>query len=197
MNSARLEAFSDGVLAIIITIMVLEIPIPHEANFQALGLILPKFLAYLLSFGFIGIYWNNHHHLLKEVKQMTPGVMWANLHLLFWLSLMPFATAWLGDHYQSPWPTAFYGVITLLCAVAYTFLQKAILKHQPSSSDLKDRIGKDAKGKLSLVFYLLAIVFAFFFPWISILFYVTVAVIWFIPDRRLTKRAEKKEGIES
>lgn len=187
MNPSRLEAFSDGVLAILITIMVLELPIPHEASFSALFHILPKFLAYLLSFAFIGIYWNNHHHLLKVAKHIDARIMWSNLHLLFWISLIPFATAWLGDHYQSTWPTAFYGIITLCCAFAYTLLQMSIVSHQHDSGELKKKLGNDLKGKISVLSYAMGILFAFFLPWVSTLLYVAVAVMWFIPDRRLAK----------
>lgn len=189
MTTSRLEAFSDGVLAIIITIMVLELPIPHSGEFSALLAVWPKFLAYLLSFAFLGIYWNNHHHLLKVAPHVDARIMWANLHLLFWLSMIPFSTAWLGDHYRDAWPTAFYGFITLLSAMAYTLLQAAIVRHQHDSDELKKRLGKDWKGKVSLIFYLSSIVFAFILPVISDLLFATVAIMWLVPDKRLVEGA--------
>lgn len=185
MSKGRLEAFSDGVMAIIITIMVLELSPPHEANLEALVPLLPTFLSYLLSFIFIAIYWNNHHHMMQTVKHVDGRVLWANMHLLFWLSLVPFATAWLGEEHLESWPVAFYGIILLGSAIAYTILTYALIAIHGSDSVLAQALGRDRKGKLSLVFYLLAIPLAFVDVWIACAFYVLVAFIWFIPDQRI------------
>ena len=185
MNKGRIEAFSDGVLAIIITIMVLELKVPHDASFAALLELLPVFLSYVLSFVFIGIYWNNHHHLFQVTKKVSGAIMWANLHLLFWLSLIPFATGWMGENDFAGLPTAAYGVVLVMAAIAYTILQASILKMHSDNPALVRAIGADIKGKISLTFYLAAIPLALWQPWLAGALYVTVALIWLIPDRRL------------
>lgn len=187
MNKARLEAFSDGVIAILITIMVLELKIPHGADWQALRPLLPIFLTYVLSFIYLGIYWNNHHHLLYATKKINGNILWANLHLLFWLSLIPFVTGWMGENHFAPLPTALYGVVLLLAAVAYTILQNLIVA-QKENDKLAVAIGKNGKGKLSLVCCLLAIPTAFFNQWISDALYIMVALMWLIPDRRIESK---------
>ena len=187
METNRLEAFSDGVLAIIITIMVLELKVPHGADLEALKPLLPVFLSYVLSFIYVGIYWNNHHHLLKACRKVTGPIMWANLHLLFWLSLFPFATGWMGENHIAPLPTACYGVVLLCAAIAYYILQSCILKSHGSDSKLAAAFGSDLKGKLSPLFYLVAIPAAFYYPWLSACLYVGVALIWLVPDRRIER----------
>jgi uncharacterized membrane protein len=191
MERNRLEAFSDGVIAIIITIMVLELKVPHKASFDALQEILPVFLSYVLSFIYVGIYWNNHHHMLHTVKSVHGGILWANLHLLFWLSLFPFATGWMGENHFKPLPTAVYGVVLFLAAVAYYVLQRVIIAHQGRDSLLAAAVGKDWKGKISPVLYLVAIALSFLSPWMACALYVTVALMWFIPDRRIERRVEQ------
>jgi uncharacterized membrane protein len=191
MGRGRLEAFSDGVLAIIITIMVLELKIPHAGDLHALVELAPVALGYVLSFVYVGIYWNNHHHLLHTVKKVTAGVMWANLNLLFWLSLLPFATGWAGEHAADAWPAALYGVILLAAAISYLILQKAIVR---SGGILAKALGADIKGKLSPVLYGAGIGCAFVRPWISQLLYATVALIWIIPDRRIEAEIESTEA---
>lgn len=192
MHKGRLEAFSDGVLAIIITIMVLELKVPHEATLKALQELLPVFLSYVLSFINIGIYWNNHHHLLQVAKRINAAVMFANLHLLFWLSLIPFTTGWMGENKFAALPTAVYGVVLVMAAFAYTILQITILRLEGSDSALAKAIGADFKGKLSLVVYLLAVVVANWLPWLAGLMYLFNAIIWFIPDRRLEQALQQK-----
>ena len=187
MGKSRLEAFSDGVLAIIITIMVLELKVPHATDLSALAALLPVFLSYVLSFIYIGIYWNNHHHLLHTVSTVNGRLLWANLHLLFWLSLFPFATGWMGENHFAPVPSALYGLVLLMAAIAYWLLQRSIMRSQGQNSLLARAIGKDMKGKLSPIFYLLAIPSAFLSPWISELFYVLVALMWLVPDHRIEK----------
>ena len=191
METNRLEAFSDGVLAIIITIMVLEMKVPHGADFTALKPLLPVFLSYVLSFIYVGIYWNNHHHLLKACRRVTGGIMWANLHLLFWLSLLPFATGWMGENHVAPLPTAFYGAVLLLAALAYVILQKLIIADLGRDSKLARSIGGDFKGWLSFTCYVLAIPAAFWNPWVATAIFGMVAAIWFIPDRRIERVVEK------
>ena len=193
MKSGRLEAFSDGVIAILITIMVLELHVPHGAELSSLTPLIPPFLTYLLSFAYLGIYWNNHHHMFQTVKDVNGSIMWANLHLLFWLSLMPFATGWMGENSFAPIPTAIYGVVLLMSAVAYTVLQTAIIRHQGRNSTLAKAVGKDAKGKVSALLCLTAIPLAFVSHWVSELLYILVAVIWFIPDSRIEKRLEAED----
>jgi uncharacterized membrane protein len=185
MSTTRLEAFSDGVVAILITIMVLELRPPHEATFGALRAILPTFLSYVLSFVFLAIYWNNHHHMLHLTTHVTGGILWANLHLLFWLSLVPFVTAWIGENHTAPAPTALYGIVLVFAAIAYTILQRAIIASQGLGSPLAAAVGNDRKGKLSIGLYLSAIPLAFVRPAISDVLYATVALIWLVPDRRI------------
>jgi uncharacterized membrane protein len=187
MHKARLEAFSDGVLAIIITIMVLELRIPHGQNLGALRPLLPVFFCYVLSFVYIGIYWNNHHHMLHAAKHVSGGVLWANLHLLFWLSLLPFVTGWMGENSFGPIPTALYGLDLLMAGMAYWVLEHAIIANEGEESILAKAIGKDRKGVLSLVLYALAVPLAFHNRWTSQSIYVFVALIWLIPDRRIER----------
>jgi len=193
MGKTRLEAFSDGVVAILITIMVLELKAPRGDSLAALAPVLPVFCSYVLSFVYLGIYWNNHHHLFHATRRVTGGILWANLHLLFWLSLIPFATRWLGEDPFSPVPTAFYGVVFLMPALAWLILQGVILKAQGPESLLAKALGKDLKGKMSFVLYLTAIPLAFVRPWIADIIYVVVALIWLIPDRRIERLLEERE----
>jgi uncharacterized membrane protein len=185
MKTTRLEAYSDAVIAIVITIMVLELRPPEGEGFAALGALLPTFLAYVLSFAFLSIYWNNHHHLLQATEQVNGTILWANIHLLFWLSLVPFTTAWMSEHPGQSAPTALYGLNLLMAAVAYTILTYAIIALQGRGSALARALGRDSKGKLSLLLYLLAIAAAFFRPAVAYAFYVVVALMWLIPDRRI------------
>jgi len=187
MGKGRLEAFSDGVLAIIITIMVLELKAPKEADLNALRALLPAFLSYLLSFVYLGIYWNNHHHMLHSVQHVGGGILWANLHLLFWLSLVPFVTAWMGENHFAAAPTAVYGLVMLLAAIAYLILQRAIIARQGRDSLLAVAVGKDVKGKLSQALYIIAIAATTITPRIAWALYVAVALIWLIPDRRIER----------
>ena len=187
MEKNRLEAFSDGVLAIIITIMVLELKVPHGVELEALKPILPVFLSYVLSFLYIGIYWNNHHHMFHATKHVSGGILWANLHLLFWLSLFPFSTAWMGENHLAPIPIAAYGVVLLMAAIAYYVLQQTIIVNQGSHSLLASAVGRDWKGKLSPALYLAAIPLAFVSPWVASGLYTFVALIWLIPDRRIER----------
>ncbi len=185
MSKGRVEAFSDGVIAIIITIMVLELKVPHGERLGILVPLFPRFLSYVLSFVYVGIYWNNHHHMLHTSHRVTGAMLWANLHLLFWLSLFPFTTAWMGENHFAAAPTAIYGVVLLMAAVAYWMLQQAIISSQGTDSLLKKAIGRDWKGRLSPVLYLLGIATAFLSPQISQGLYVVVAFVWLIPDRRI------------
>ena len=187
MRSARLEAFSDGVVAILITIMVLELKVPEGASLDALKPLVPVFLTYVLSFVHLGIYWNNHHHMLHTTEQVNGRILWANLHLLFWLSLIPFTTGWMGENHAAPLPTAAYGLVLICSAVAYTVLQKTIITHQGKRSKLAVAVGKDTKGKLSVALYASAIPLAFVNSWIAISIYVVVALIWLSPDPRIEK----------
>jgi uncharacterized membrane protein len=194
MQKNRLEAFSDGVLAIIITIMVLELsPKDKGPELADLKSLLPVFLSYVLSFIYVGIYWNNHHHMLHATKQVSGGILWANLHLLFWLSLFPFTTAWTGENHLASMPTAVYGFVLLMAAIAYYILQRAIIHREGRRSLLAAAIGPDWKGKLSPVLYLAAIPLAFVSPWISNAIFISVALIWLIPDRRIERAMEKRE----
>ena len=193
MDSGRLEAFSDGVLAIIITIMVLEMKAPHGASLADLWSLLPVFLSYVLSFVYLGIYWNNHHHMLHVTERVNGAILWANLHLLFWLSLIPFVTGWMGENNFAQAPTALYGVVLLAAAIAYWILQRVIIAEQGESSLLATAVGGDFKGKLSPLLYAIAIPAAFLHQWISGGIYVLVALIWLIPDRRI-ERAVAKQG---
>jgi uncharacterized membrane protein len=193
MEKNRMEAFSDGVLAIIITIMVLEMKVPQGTNLAALKPVLPVFLSYVLSFAYVGIYWNNHHHMLHATRHVSGRVLWANLHLLFWLSLFPFATGWMGENHLDALPTAVYGCILLMAAIAYWILQGAIIAQQGLNSVLATAVGSDRKGKISMVLYASAIPLAFVSPWISNGIFVLVALIWFIPDRRIERVVVKHE----
>jgi len=183
----RLEAFSDGVIAIIITIMVLELKVPHGDSIEALKPLLPAFLSYVLSFVYVGIYWNNHHHMLHTAGRVTGGVLWANLHLLFWLSLFPFVTGWMGENHFAVLPSAFYGIVLLAAAIAYVILQNAIIRAQGEGSVLKAAIGGDWKGKISPVLYAAGIIASFLVPWLAQILYVAVALIWLVPDRRIER----------
>jgi uncharacterized membrane protein len=185
MGKGRLEAFSDGVIAIIITIMVLEMKVPHSSGLEDLRPLLPVFLSYVLSFIYVGIYWNNHHHMLHACGAVTGPVLWANLHLLFWLSLFPFTTGWMGENHFTMIPTALYGVVLLMAAIAYYLLQQAIIRAQGKDSILKKAIGRDWKGKLSPVLYVVAILAALYSPCIAQAVFVAAALIWLIPDRRI------------
>ena len=187
MGKDRLAAFSDGVIAIIITIMVLELHVPHGSDASALAAIAPSFLAYVLSFIYVGIYWNNHHHLLHTVTRVDGLILWANLHLLFWLSVIPVATAWAGQNLAAPLPTAIYGVALLMPGIAWVLLQWAIVHRQGKQSVLAEALGRDVKGKISPILYGAGIVLAFVNPWISIALYVLVAIIWLVPDRRIER----------
>jgi len=187
MNKTRLEAFSDGVLAIIITIMVLEMKVPHGENLAALQPVLPVFLSYVLSFLYIAIYWNNHHHMLHTAHRVSAGVLWSNLHLLFWLSLFPFVTGWMGENHFAAMPTALYGLVLLMAAVAYWILARAIIATEGEGSLLARAMGKDFKGNASVLIYIAAIPLAFVNQWISQGLYVVVALMWLIPDRRIER----------
>lgn len=187
MEKGRLEAFSDGVLAIIITIMVLELKVPHGSNMEALAPLLPNFLSYVLSFIYVGIYWNNHHHMLHTAKHVSGSVLWSNLNLLFWLSLFPFATGWMGENHFEPLPTAVYGFVLFMAAIAYYTLQRCIIATDGEDSVLRKAIGSDWKGKLSPVLYMVAIGSSFIVHWVAQAIYVGVALIWLIPDKRIEK----------
>lgn len=187
MGKNRLEAFSDGGLAIIITIMVLELQVPHGETLSDLLPLIPTFLSYVLSFLYVGIYWNNHHHLLHTVHKVTGPILWANLNLLFWLSLFPFATAWMGENNFAPWPSALYGGVLLLAAVAYTILQRLIIASEGPQSELAQAVGSDWKGKLSVFCYVAGMGAALFLPWLAQALYVAVALLWLIPDRRIER----------
>jgi uncharacterized membrane protein len=193
MKTTRLEAFSDGVLAIIITIMVLELKVPHAVELAALKPVLPVLLSYVLSFIYLGIYWNNHHHLFQATEQVSGGILWANLHLLFWLSLFPFTTAWMGENHLAAIPTAIYGFVLLMAAIAYYILQRTIIAKEGRESLLAQAVGRDWKGKLSPLFYLAAVPLAFVSPWIAGGLYVFVALVWLIPDPRIEREIEKRE----
>ena len=185
VGKGRLEAFSDGVMAVLITIMVLELKVPHGTDAEALLPLAPIFLTYVLSFVFLGIYWNNHHHLLHATDHINGGILWANHHLLFWLSLVPFVTGWMGENHFAPLPTAVYGCVMICAAIAYTILQALIVRHLGPQSKLAIAVARDVKGKLSIVLYVVAIASAFAYQWISDAIYVTVALIWLVPDRRI------------
>jgi len=187
MTKGRMEAFSDGVFAVIITIMVLEMKSPQGTGLAALRPLLPVFFSYVLSFVYVGIYWNNHHHLLQATKHVTGGILWANLHLLFWLSLTPFVTAWMGENHLAPWPVALYGVVLLFAGTAYFLLTKALIAHHGKDSTLAASIGNDRKGTLSIVAYATAIPLSFVHPGIACACYVMVAVMWLLPDPRIEK----------
>jgi uncharacterized membrane protein len=185
MSKGRLEAFSDGVIAILITILVLELKVPRNADWQSLRPLLPVFLTYVLSFAFLGIYWNNHHHMLHMADRINGGILWANLHLLFWLSLVPFVTGWMGENHFASVPAAVYGGVLLMAGVAYTILKNTIIAEQGAGSRLAAAVGRDVKGKLSVALYALAIALAFVNQWFSDALYILVALMWLIPDRRI------------
>ncbi|HVG34090.1 MAG TPA: TMEM175 family protein [Pyrinomonadaceae bacterium] len=191
MKKGRLEAFSDGVIAIILTIMVLELKIPHGADWESLRPLVPVFLTYVLSFVYLGIYWNNHHHMLYMTDRINGKILWANMHLLFWLSLIPFTTGWMGENHFASLPTAVYGAVLLASAIAYTILQNLIIAEQGADSKLKAAIDKDIKGKLSPLFYVLGILLAFVNQWVSDGLYMLVALMWLIPDRRIESKMNK------
>jgi uncharacterized membrane protein len=193
MKKGRLEAFSDGVVAIIITIMVLEFHVPQKATLAALSPVLPPFLCYILSFVYIGIYWNNHHHLLYVIDKINGSVLWANLNLLFWLSLIPFVTAWMGENHFAKWPVALYGMVLIMNAIAYTILAALLIRQSGKNSALGEALGKDWKGRISLAIYAVAIVIAFFNSWVAVSLYAVVAITWFIPDRRIEKKVNDGE----
>ena len=188
MHRNRLEAFSDGVMAIILTIMVLELKIPHAVDLEALRALLPVFLSYTLSFIYLGIYWTNHHHLLHLVDRINGAILWANLHLLFWLSLVPFVTGWIGENHAAPLPTALYGFVLLMTALAWLVLQRTIIKHQGADSPLREAVGRDLKGKISTVLYAVGILLACFSTPLAIAVYMLVALLWLVPDRRIESR---------
>lgn len=188
MGKGRLEAFSDGVIAIIITIMVLELKVPHHAGWDDLKQLSPVFLSYVLSFVYVGIYWNNHHHMLHAVKSVNGGVLWANLFLLFWLSLVPFVTGWMGENHFAQVPVICYGIVLIMCALAYSVLARMLIKHHGENSLLAQALGSDIKGKLSLIIYALAIAISFIHSWLAVGLYVLVACIWFLPDRRIERK---------
>jgi uncharacterized membrane protein len=190
MGKGRLEAFSDGVIAIIITIMVLEMKVPHGEYLDSIAPLWPVFVSYVLSFIIVGIYWNNHHHMLHSVRHVTGAVLWSNLHLLFWLSLMPFTTGWMGENHFAPLPVAIYGVDLLMCAIAYFILVRALIASHGADSEFASRVGTDWKGKIPLIAYSMGIVLAFVNVWISMALYAGVAAIWFIPDRRFEHPAD-------
>ena len=192
MGRGRLEAFSDGVLAIIITIMVLELKVPHGADLGALGPLLPVFLSYVLSFIFIGIYWSNHHHLFHAVRHVDGRILWANLHLLFWLSLIPFVTGWMGENHFAAWPVALYGTVLLSAAIAYVILTRVLVSSHGRDSALAKAVGKDFKGKVSVVCYAVAIPLAFVNSWLACGLYVLVVVMWLIPDRRIERELTER-----
>ncbi|MEP6819825.1 MAG: TMEM175 family protein [bacterium] len=187
MTTNRMEAFSDGVIAIIITIMVLELRVPHEANLAALQPLVPVFLSYILSFIFLGIYWNNHHHLLHAVDHVDGRILWANLHLLFWLSLVPFVTAWMGENHFARVPVAIYGVVLLAASIAYYILTRSLISLHGSTSTIATAVGRDFKGQISTAIYLVAIPLAFMKWWLAFALYVFVAIMWLVPDRRIER----------
>jgi uncharacterized membrane protein len=188
MSKGRLEAFSDGVIAILITIMVLELKVPHGTDWAALRPLVPVSLTYVLSFVMLGIYWNNHHHMLQAAHRINGGILWANLHLMFWLSLVPFVTGWMGENHFAPLPTAVYGAVLLLAAIAYTILARAIVREEGPGSKLAAAMGRDRKGNVSMALYAAAIPLAFVNQWIADAIYVSVALMWLVPDRRIESR---------
>ncbi len=193
-NKTRVEAFSDGVIAILITIMVLELRVPHEPTIAALALLLPVLLSYVLSFIYLGIYWNNHHHMLQATGTVSGLVLWANMHLLFWLSLVPFVTGWMGESKLAPGPTALYGTVMLGAGTAFFILLRCILRSEGPDSSLARAVGRDFKGKISPVVYLFAIVAVFLNPWISVVLYTSVAMMWLVPDRRFERALQEEHS---
>ena len=194
MKKGRLEAFSDGVVAIIITIMVLELHVPIGDSLEHLRGVLPAFMSYVLSFVYVGIYWNNHHHLIYSVEKINGSILWANLNLLFWLSLVPFVTAWMGQNHFTKWPVALYGFDLIMNALSYTILSNLLIRQAGAHSTLAVATGRDTKGKISLLIYAVGIVLAFFLSWVSVILYAVVAIIWFIPDRRIESRVDAGQG---
>jgi uncharacterized membrane protein len=194
MSKGRLEAFSDGVIAIIITIMVLEMKVPHGTDLAALRPVAPVFVSYVLSYVFIGIYWTNHHHLMQAVERVNGSILWRNIHLLFWLSQVPFATGWMGENHFAPLPLALYGFVLLMAAIAYYLLVRAILAHHGHDSRVATALGRDFKGKVSVLLYVAGLILAFVNRWAAGAIYVFVALIWFIPDRRIENRLAKGSG---
>ena len=194
MKKGRLEAFSDGVIAIIITIMVLELHVPHGDNIKDLVPMIPIFVSYVLSFVNVGTYWNNHHHMLYSVEKINGGILWANLNLLFWLSLIPFVTAWMGENHFAKWPVILYGFVLIMNGMSYNILCNLLIKAAGAGSDLAVALGKDWKGKMSVIIYLVAILLAFLNPWLGFGLYIVVAIMWFIPDRRIEQKV-KREGL--
>ena len=197
MRSGRLEAFSDGVLAIIITIMVLELKIPHGDELNSLKPLMPVFLSYVISFIYIGIYWNNHHHMMSVVEHVNGKALWANIHLLFWLSLVPFATAWMGENNFTLWPVVLYGMLLMMSGVAYYILSQILIKLHGKNSILAKAIGKDKKGIISVVIYATAILLSFINSWIGVSLYALVAAMWLIPDKRIEKKVVGKKDTET
>jgi uncharacterized membrane protein len=191
MSKGRLEAFSDGVIAIIITIMVLEMKVPHGADISAIRPLVPVFISYVLSYVFVGIYWTNHHHLLHAVERVNGSILWRNLLLLFWLSQVPFTTGWMGENHFAPWPVAAYGFVMLMAAVAYYLLVRAILAHHGKDSRVATALGRDIKGKVSVLLYVVALPMAFINRWVACGIYVLVALVWFVPDKRIERRLAK------
>ncbi len=193
MSKGRLEAFSDGLIAIIITIMVLELKVPEQSELAALGPLVPALLSYVLSFVFVGIYWNNHHHLLQAVRHVDGRVLWANLHLLFWLSLIPFTTRWMGESNFAAWPVAIYGAVLLMAALAWWILARLLIAREGKDSPLASAVGQDLKERISLALYAIAIIASFWNPWIACGIYVLVAAMWLVPDRRIEKTLVGRE----
>src|SRR6476646_3039246 len=187
MTKSRMEAFSDGVIAVIITVLVLELKVPHDESLEALTPLIPVFLSYVLSFIYVGIYWNNHHHMLHATRRVSGPVLWANLHLLFWLSLIPFATAWMGENHFAAVPVAVYGVVLVCAAIAYFIMTRTLLRIHPRDSTLATALGRDFKGKISIMIYLAAISLSFVKSWLAAALYVLVEIIWLVPDRRIEK----------
>jgi len=196
MGKTRLEAFSDGVIAIIITIMVLELKVPHGADFRVLLPLWPVFMSYVLSFVYVGIYWNNHHHMMHAVKEVSGGVLWANLHLLFWLSLIPFVTAWMGENHFETGPTAAYGFVLFMCSIAYVLLAKGLIANHPKNATLAAALRNDRKGAISIALYLTGAVLSWFAAWLGFLVYAGVAIMWLIPDRRIEEKVVEESEQE-
>ena len=194
MTTGRMEAFSDGVIAILITIMVLELKVPHAGDWDSVRPLFPVLIAYTLSYIYLGIYWSNHHHMLVATDRVNGAILWANLHLLFWLSLVPFTTQWIGEHYHESLPTAIYGGVLLMAAIAYTVLQETIIANQGANSKLRAAVGRDVKGKVSGMIYIVAIAMAYLSPVASEVLYVVVALIWLVPDRRIEERLAELAG---
>jgi len=197
MGKNRLEAFSDGVIAVIITILVLELKVPHGGTFDVLLPLWPVFMSYVLSFIYVGIYWNNHHHMLHAAKEVSGGVLWANLHLLFWLSLIPFVTAWMGENHFETGPTAAYGFVLFMCSIAYLLLARALVAKHPRNATLAEALGDDRKGKLSCVLYLVGVALSWFAAWLGFIVYAAVAVVWLIPDRRIEDKVAEETAQQS